>query len=141
MATHYLEFEKPITELEAKIAELSHLAPTSGSFETEIAALRKKADALRVKTYANLDPWMRTQVARHPQRPHLVDYLDSLFTDFVELHGDRQFGDDQAILGGRPASAASRSWSWATKRVTTPKPASPTTSAWPAPRAIARRSA
>ena len=100
MATHYLEFEKPIAELEAKIAELSHLAPTSGSFETEIAALRKKADALRVKTYANLDPWMRTQVARHPQRPHLVDYLDGLFTDFVELHGDRQFGDDQAIIGG-----------------------------------------
>ena len=78
MATHYLEFEKPIAELEAKIAELSHLAPTSGSFETEIAALRKKADALRVKTYANLDPWMRTQVARHPQRPHFVDYIDGL---------------------------------------------------------------
>ena len=100
MATHYLEFEKPIAELEAKIAELSHLAPTSGSFETEIAALRKKADALRVKTYANLDPWMRTQVARHPQRPHFIDYIDGLFTDFVELHGDRQFGDDQAIIGG-----------------------------------------
>ena len=100
MATHYLEFEKPIAELEAKIAELSHLAPTSGSFETEIAALRKKADALRVKTYANLDPWMRTQVARHPQRPHFIDYVDGLFTDFVELHGDRQFGDDQAIIGG-----------------------------------------
>ena len=100
MATHYLEFEKPIAELEAKIAELSHLAPTSGSFEAEIAALRKKADALRTKTYSNLDPWMRTQVARHPQRPHFVDYVDSLFTDFVELHGDRQFGDDQAILGG-----------------------------------------
>ena len=100
MATHYLEFEKPIAELEAKIAELSHLAPTSGSFEAEINALRKKADALRTKTYSNLDPWQRTQVARHPQRPHFVDYADSLFTDFVELHGDRQFGDDQAILGG-----------------------------------------
>ena len=100
MATHYLEFEKPIAELEAKIAELSHLAPTSGSFESEIAALRKKADALRVKTYANLDAWMRTQVARHPQRPHFVDYVEGLFTDFVELHGDRQFGDDQAIIGG-----------------------------------------
>lgn len=100
MATHYLEFEKPIAELEAKIAELSLLAPTSGSFEAEIAALRKKADALRVKTYANLDAWMRTQVARHPQRPHFVDYVEGLFTDFVELHGDRQFGDDQAIIGG-----------------------------------------
>ena len=100
MATHYLEFEKPIAELEAKIAELSHLAPTSGSFEAEIATLRKKAEALRTKTYANLDPWQRTQVARHPQRPHFVDYAETLFTDFVELHGDRQFGDDQAILGG-----------------------------------------
>jgi len=100
MATHYLEFEKPIAELDAKIAELSLLAPTSGSFETEIAALRKKADAMRTKAYANLDPWMRTQVARHPQRPHFIDYVDGLFTDFVELHGDRQFGDDQAILGG-----------------------------------------
>jgi len=100
MATHYLEFEKPIAELEAKIAELSHLAPTSGSFEAEITALRKKAETLRTKTYSNLDPWQRTQVARHPQRPHFVDYAESLFTDFVELHGDRQFGDDQAILGG-----------------------------------------
>jgi acetyl-CoA carboxylase carboxyl transferase subunit alpha len=100
MATHYLEFEKPIAELEAKIEELSLLAPSTGSFESEITALKKKADALRVKTYANLDPWMKTQVARHPQRPHLSDYIDGLFTDWVELHGDRQFGDDQAILGG-----------------------------------------
>jgi hypothetical protein len=76
------------------------LASTSGSFDAEIAGLRKKAEQLRKKTYAGLDPWMKTQVARHPQRPHFVDYLDGLFTDFVELKGDRQFGDDQAILGG-----------------------------------------
>lgn len=100
MATHYLEFEKPIAELEHKIDELSQLSATSGSFETEIAGLRKKAAQLRKKTYAALDPWMKTQVARHPERPHLIDYLDGLFTDFVELKGDRQFGDDQAILGG-----------------------------------------
>jgi acetyl-CoA carboxylase carboxyl transferase subunit alpha len=100
MATHYLEFEKPIAELEAKIEELSLLAPTAGSFDSEIAGLKKKADQLRKKTYADLDPWMKTQVARHPQRPHFVDYVASLFTDFVELKGDRQFGDDQAILGG-----------------------------------------
>lgn len=100
MATHYLEFEKPIAELEAKIEELSLLAPTAGSFDSEIAGLKKKADQLRKKTYADLDPWMKTQVARHPQRPHFVDYVESLFTDFVELKGDRQFGDDQAILGG-----------------------------------------
>ncbi|WP_312136992.1 acetyl-CoA carboxylase carboxyltransferase subunit alpha [Brevundimonas sp. BH3] len=100
MATHYLEFEKPIAELEAKIAELSQLAPSSGDFEAEINTLKAKASALRTETYGNLDPWMRTQVARHPQRPHFINYIDGLFTDFEELHGDRQFGDDQAILGG-----------------------------------------
>ncbi|MDZ4362431.1 acetyl-CoA carboxylase carboxyltransferase subunit alpha [Brevundimonas sp.] len=100
MATHYLDFEKPIADLEAKIEELGLLSATSGSFETEIDGLRKKAEQLRKKTYAGLDPWMKTQVARHPQRPHFVDYVAGLFTDFVELRGDRQFGDDQAIIGG-----------------------------------------
>ena len=100
MAVHYLEFEKPIADLEAKIEELNLLSSTSGSFDAEVDGLRKKADQLRRKTYASLDPWMKTQVARHPQRPHFVDYVEGLFTDFVELKGDRQFGDDQAILGG-----------------------------------------
>jgi len=100
MATHYLEFEKPIADLEAKIEELSLLASTAGSFDSEIDGLRKKADQLRKKIYGGLDPWMKTQVARHPQRPHFVDYVEGLLTDFVELKGDRQFGDDQAILGG-----------------------------------------
>ena len=100
MATHYLEFEKPIADLEAKIEELNLLSSTAGSFDSEIEGLRKKAEQLRKKTYAHLDPWMKTQVARHPQRPHFVDYIDGLFTDFTELHGDRQFGDDQAIIGG-----------------------------------------
>src|SRR5690606_3181707 len=62
--------------------------------------LRLRARELREEAYANLDPWRKTQVARHPQRPHLFDYLDGLITDFVELKGDRQFGDDQAIVGG-----------------------------------------
>jgi len=100
MAQHYLDFEKPIADLEAKIEELQALSETTGSFEAEIEALRKKARKLRQEAYAELDPWKKTQVARHPQRPHLVDYLEHLFTDFVELKGDRQFGDDQAIVGG-----------------------------------------
>ena len=100
MAVHYLEFEKPIADLEAKIEELNLLSSTSGSFDAEVEGLRKKAAQLRRKTYADLDPWMKTQVARHPQRPHFIDYVEGLFTDFVELKGDRQFGDDQAILGG-----------------------------------------
>ena len=100
MAVHYLEFEKPIADLEAKIEELNLLSATSGSFDAEVEQLRKKAEQLRRKTYASLDPWMKTQVARHPQRPHFVDYVEGLFTDFVELKGDRQFGDDQAIIGG-----------------------------------------
>ncbi len=100
MATHYLDFEKPIADLEAKIEELSLLSASAGSFEAEIAGLKKKADQLRKKTYAELDPWKKTQVARHPQRPHFIDYVETLFTDFTELRGDRQFGDDQAILGG-----------------------------------------
>ena len=100
MAVHYLEFEKPIADLEAKIEELNLLSSTSGSFDAEVEGLRTKAEQLRRKTYANLDPWMKTMVARHPQRPHFVDYVEGLFTDFVELKGDRQFGDDQAILGG-----------------------------------------
>jgi acetyl-CoA carboxylase carboxyl transferase subunit alpha len=100
MAVHYLEFEKPIADLEAKIEELNLLSATSGSFDAEVDGLRKKAEQLRRKIYASLDPWMKTQVARHPQRPHFVDYVEGLFTDFVELKGDRQFGDDQAIIGG-----------------------------------------
>jgi acetyl-CoA carboxylase, carboxyl transferase, alpha subunit len=100
MATAYLDFEKPIADLEDKIEELELLSSSAGSFESEIAGLRKKADQLRKKTYANLDPWMKTKVARHPNRPHFVDYVEGLMTDFVELKGDRQFGDDQAIIGG-----------------------------------------
>ena len=100
MATHYLDFEKPIADLEAKIEELSLLSASAGSFDAEIEGLRKKAEQLRKKTYGSLDPWMKTQVARHPQRPHFVDFVAGLFTDFVELKGDRQVGDDQAILGG-----------------------------------------
>jgi acetyl-CoA carboxylase carboxyl transferase subunit alpha len=101
MAGHYLEFERPIAELEGKIEELSKLSESaSGGFEAEIGALRGRIEVLRRKTYSNLDAWQKTQVARHPQRPHLNNYISALIEEFVELRGDRKFADDQAIVGG-----------------------------------------
>ena len=102
MALQYLEFERPIAELEAKIEELSKLSATTGpgAFEAEIEGLRTRARKLRQDAYSNLDAWQKTQVARHPDRPHFVDYIEGLVEDFVELHGDRVFGDDQALMGG-----------------------------------------
>ncbi|HZZ90351.1 MAG TPA: acetyl-CoA carboxylase carboxyltransferase subunit alpha [Caulobacteraceae bacterium] len=102
MAVHYLEFERPIGELETKIEELSKLSETAGpgAFDTEIDALRHRVADLRRQTYARLDAWQKTQIARHPQRPHFVDYISGLIEEFVELRGDRKFADDQAIVGG-----------------------------------------
>jgi acetyl-CoA carboxylase carboxyl transferase subunit alpha len=102
MAAHYLEFERPIAELEAKIEELSKLSDTAGpgGFDAEIEALRKRVGDMRLQTYAHLDAWQKTQIARHPQRPHFVDYVSGLIEEFVELRGDRKFADDQAIMGG-----------------------------------------
>ncbi len=102
MAAHYLEFERPIAELEAKIDELSKLSETSGpgAFDAEIVALRDRVSHMRQDAYSNLDAWQKTQIARHPQRPHFLDYVSGLIEEFVELRGDRKFADDQAILGG-----------------------------------------
>ena len=102
MAAHYLEFERPIAELDAKINELSKLSETSGpgAFDAEIAALRDRVGEMRRDAYENLDPWQKTQIARHPQRPHFVDYMANLIDEFVELRGDRTFADDQAMMGG-----------------------------------------
>jgi acetyl-CoA carboxylase carboxyl transferase subunit alpha len=99
---HYLEFERPIADLEAKIEELSKLSDTAGpgAFEPELDALRARATELRREAYAKLDPWQKTQVARHPERPHLMNYIAGLITEFVELRGDRKYGDDQAVVGG-----------------------------------------
>jgi acetyl-CoA carboxylase carboxyl transferase subunit alpha len=99
---HYLDFERPIAEIETKLDELSKLSETAepGAFEAEIDALRVRADRFRRDVYARLDPWQKTQVARHPDRPHFTDFLAGLIEDFVELRGDRAFGDDQAIVGG-----------------------------------------
>ncbi|WP_334162064.1 acetyl-CoA carboxylase carboxyltransferase subunit alpha [Phenylobacterium sp.] len=102
MVAHYLEFERPIADLEAKIEELSKLSESAGpgAFDAEIEALRARAQELRREAYANLDAWQKTQVARHPDRPHFTDYVAALIEDFQELRGDRGFADDQAIVGG-----------------------------------------
>ncbi|HRD28944.1 MAG TPA: acetyl-CoA carboxylase carboxyltransferase subunit alpha [Caulobacter sp.] len=102
MVQHYLEFERPIAELEGKIEELSRLSDTAGagSFDSEIEALRARVGELRRESYARLDAWQKTQVARHPERPHFVNFVEGLIEEFVELRGDRKFADDQAIIGG-----------------------------------------
>jgi acetyl-CoA carboxylase carboxyl transferase subunit alpha len=98
----YLDFEKPIAELESKVAELKALAAEqrSVSIEEELAKLEAKAREALEETYAELTPWQKTQVARHPDRPHFRHYIDGLVQDFTPLSGDRSFAEDQAILGG-----------------------------------------
>ncbi|MFM5883751.1 MAG: acetyl-CoA carboxylase carboxyltransferase subunit alpha [Novosphingobium sp.] len=97
----YLEFEKPVAALEARIAELRQTASTGDvDISTEIRRLEAKSADLLASTYAALTPWQKTQVARHPMRPHFVDFVATTFTDFMPLGGDRYFGDDQAIIGG-----------------------------------------
>jgi acetyl-CoA carboxylase carboxyl transferase subunit alpha len=98
----YLDFEKPIAELESKVAELKALAAEqrSVSIEEELAKLEAKASEALEETYAELTPWQKTQVARHPDRPHFRHYIDGLVQDFTPLSGDRSFAEDQAILGG-----------------------------------------
>jgi len=112
MVSHYLDFERPIAELEAKIEELSNLSDTAGpgALDSELKALRTRATALRRDAYAKLDTWQKAQVARHPERPHFVNYLSGLIEDFVELRGDRRFADDRLSSAGWAASAASRCW-------------------------------
>ena len=101
MAVSFLDFEQPIAELEAKIEELRHVTSDgSVNIEEEIARLQAKSRSLATQIFANLTPWQITQLARHPQRPYSLDYLSSVFTDFNELHGDRMFSDDLAIVGG-----------------------------------------
>jgi len=107
-----LDFEKEIVELEAKIAALTTPRPEAASSgeapqparppagAAEIGELKKKLEALKKQVYANLTPWQTVQVARHPQRPLLRDYIQGVFSEFIELHGDRCFGDDHGIVGG-----------------------------------------
>jgi acetyl-CoA carboxylase carboxyl transferase subunit alpha len=99
--TTFLEFEQPIAELEAKIDELRFVQDDSAvDISEEIERLQKKSQALMKDIYAKLSPWQVSQIARHPQRPYTLDYVEDIFTDFHELHGDRAFADDLSIVGG-----------------------------------------
>ena len=101
MAMNFLEFEQPIAELEAKIEELRFLSSdASVNLNEEVKRLQAKSRALTNTIFANLTPWQITQLARHPQRPYTLDYVSMIFTDWQELHGDRMYGDDLAIVGG-----------------------------------------
>ena len=100
MAT-FLDFEKPIAELQGRIDELRETAEDGAvDIDAEIARLQAKSDKLLHDTYAKLTPWQKTQVARHPERPHFKHYVAGLIEDFMPLAGDRAFADDQAIIGG-----------------------------------------
>jgi len=101
-ARHYLEFERPLAELDQKIEELSKISDQARpvALGAELHALRARVETLRSELYDDLDPWRKTQVARHPARPHFSDYVAALIDGFVELRGDRKFAEDQAIVGG-----------------------------------------
>jgi len=100
--TNYLEFEKPLAEIEGKAEELRAMARANEAMdiEKEAAALDRKAETLLRDLYTSLTPWQKTQVARHPDRPHAKDYIEALFTEYTPLAGDRNFADDHAVMGG-----------------------------------------
>lgn len=98
---HFLDFEKPIADLEGKIEELRHLSDTGEmNIAEEVAKLQAKAERMLRQTYARLTPWQKTQVARHPERPHVSDYINRLVDGFTPLAGDRRYGEDPAVIGG-----------------------------------------
>ncbi len=101
MIRHFLDFERPIAELESKIEELRHLSTTGEiNIADEVGRLENTANRLLRQVYARLTPWQKVQVARHPERPHCLDYLGGLITEFVPLAGDRAFAEDTAVIGG-----------------------------------------
>ena len=101
MAEIVLEFEKPIAELEAKLAEWESLSSSNNmSVDDELNALKRKIEETKKNIYSSLTPWQRVQLARHPNRPYTLDYIERIFTDFLEFHGDRRYADDPAIVGG-----------------------------------------
>jgi len=100
VASHVLPFEKPVVELVTRVRELRALAESDRRFEGELRKLEERAGRLARELFADLSPWQKVQLSRHPNRPYTLDYVAHLFTDFVELHGDRAFADDAAIVAG-----------------------------------------
>lgn len=100
MSQEYLDFELPIAELEAKIEALRAASDDKVDLTDEIKRLQKKSNELTKKTFANLDAWQVSRMARHPNRPYTLDYIEHIFTEFEELAGDRAFANDKAIVGG-----------------------------------------
>lgn len=96
----YLDFEKPVAELDSKVDELRALAATGTDISEEVSRIEEKAALALAELYADLTPWQKTLVARHPQRPHFTDFVNALITEFTPLAGDRKFGEDQALIGG-----------------------------------------
>ena len=141
--TQYLEFEKPLAEIEGKAVELRALARDNEEMdiEAEIAALDKKAVEMKATLYKDLTAWRKCQVARHPERPHCRDYINALFTEYTPLAGDRNFADDHAVMGGIVDLMGARSWLLAMKKAMIPSLALNATLAWPAQKATARQSA
>jgi acetyl-CoA carboxylase carboxyl transferase subunit alpha len=100
VASHVLPFEKPVVELVTRVRELRALAENDRRFEGELRRLEERAGKLARELFADLTPWQKVQLSRHPNRPYTLDYIGFLFQDFVELHGDRSFGDDASIVAG-----------------------------------------
>ncbi|MCL2450845.1 MAG: acetyl-CoA carboxylase carboxyltransferase subunit alpha [Polyangiaceae bacterium] len=99
-ASYVLPFEKPVVDLVTRVRELREMARSDHGLEPELRRLEERTSKLARQLYAELTPWQKVQLSRHPNRPYMLDYVDRIFTDFVELHGDRRFGDDAAIVGG-----------------------------------------
>src|SRR5260221_13696489 len=110
---HQLDFEKPIAELQTKLEELKKHPEKHSlgiSFEEEVAVIEKKIEETKRQIFLNLSAWDRIKIARHPKRPFTLDYLESAFTDFTELHGDRLFAEDRAVVGGFACIGSHRVW-------------------------------
>jgi acetyl-CoA carboxylase carboxyl transferase subunit alpha len=99
-ASYVLPFEKPIVDLVARVRELREMARSDGALEPELRRLEERASKLAREIFAGLKPWQKVQLSRHPNRPYMLDYVERIFDDFIELHGDRRFGDDAAIVCG-----------------------------------------